>query len=325
MRSNRKIGRALARMTPGTAASLVATLVAVVACAQASAQQVSDPDFKPAVGKPAWSEGAGPVVLLDEAHFNFHTASGRYEPFAKLLRQDGYRVVPSAAKFSAESLKEGKILVISNALSEEASRNWSAPPASAFTDEEIATVREWVRQGGSLFLIADHMPMGAAAEKLGAAFGVKWNNGYAMRPASPGPIIFRRADGSLANHPITNGRNPAETVDNIATFTGSAFQPPQDAEVLLTFKSETSSLMPKDPGQFQPDTPKTDVTNWKQGAVLRYGKGRVAFFGEAAMFTAQVVGPQKQRFGMNSPEGAQNAQFLLNTVHWLSGLLDQPP
>jgi hypothetical protein len=31
------------------------------------------------------------------------------------------------------------------------------------------------------------------------------------------------------------------------------------------------------------------------------------------------------RFGMNSPEAAHNAQFLLNTVHWLSGLLDPPP
>jgi hypothetical protein len=298
-------------------------VVVLLACAQAGAQQVSDPDFRPSVGQPAWSSDKGPVVLIDEAHSNFHTASGRYEPFAKVLRDDGFRVLPSKAKFTAESLKQGRILVISNALSEKVARDWSATGGSAFTDAEIASVREWVRGGGSLFLIADHMPMGEAAEKLAVAFGVKWNNGYAERPGVRGPMIFRRADGSLADHPITNGRNKAERVDHIATFTGSGFRPPQDAQPLLTFKSETFSFMPREPGQFRPDTPKTDVTNWNQGAVLRFGKGRIAFFGEAAMFTAQVVGPQKERFGMNSPEGAQNAQLLLNVVHWLSGLLEQ--
>jgi len=299
------------------------SVVAIAACLPASAQQVSDPDYKPAIAQPAWKPDAGPVVLLDEAHFNFHTASGRYEPFARVLRQDGYRVVASKSKFSAESLKQGQILVISNALSEQVSKDWSAPPASAFADAEIASVREWVRNGGSLLLIADHMPMGAAAEKLAAAFGVTWNNGYAIRPSAPGPIVFRRADGSLADHPITNGRNATERVDDIATFTGSAFQPPEGAEALLTFRWETQSFLPRKPGEFLPDTPRTDVTNWNQGAVLRVGKGRAAFFGEAAMFTAQVVGPQKQRFGMNSPEGARNAQFLVNTLHWLSGLLDE--
>jgi hypothetical protein len=297
-------------------------VVVLLACAQASAQQVSDQDFKPSVGKPAWSSGAGPVVLLDEAHSNFHTASGRYEPFAKVLREDGFRVLPSKAKFSAESLKQGRILVISNALSEKTARDWSVPGGSAFTDAEIASVREWVRNGGSLFLIADHMPFGAAAEKLAAAFGVKWNNGYAIRPDVRGPMIFRRADGSLADHPITNGRNKAERVESVGTFTGSGFQPPQDAQPLLTFKSETFSYVPTRPGSIQPDTPKTDVTNWNQGAALRFGKGRIAFFGEAAMFTAQLGGPQKERFGMNSPEGVQNAQLLLNIVHWLSGLLE---
>jgi hypothetical protein len=40
-----------------------------------------------------------------------------------------------------------------------------------------------------------------------------------------------------------------------------------------------------------------------------YGSGRVAVIGEAAIFSAQV------------PEASRNAQFLLNVVHWLTGLL----
>jgi hypothetical protein len=47
----------------------------------------------------------------------------------------------------------------------------------------------------------------------------------------------------------------------------------------------------------------------------------VAVFGEAAMFSAQVSGPQRRPMGMNAPRAGQNPQFLLNVMHWLAGLL----
>src|SRR5262247_364327 len=102
------------------------------------AQQVPDPDFKPPIEKTAYAEGAGPVVLIDEAHFNFHTASGRYQSFADLLRRDGYVVQASKEKFSKKSLKAGKILVISNALSQrnQSPTSWNPPFELSFTDEE---------------------------------------------------------------------------------------------------------------------------------------------------------------------------------------------
>lgn len=60
-----------------------------------------------------------------------------------------------------------------------------------------------------------------------------------------------------------------------------------------------------------------------QGAVLRFGKGRVAVFGEAALFSAQERLGKDGRtlMGMNRPDATQNPQFLLNVVHWLSGLI----
>ncbi len=48
---------------------------------------------------------------------------------------------------------------------------------------------------------------------------------------------------------------------------------------------------------------------------------RLAFFGEAGMFTAQLIGKERIPFGMNVPIARDNAQFLLNVVHWLSGIL----
>jgi hypothetical protein len=56
-----------------------------------------------------------------------------------------------------------------------------------------------------------------------------------------------------------------------------------------------------------------------QGAALRFGAGRVAAFGEAAMFTAQV--DEEGPMGMNHPEAPQNAQFVLNVLHWLTEVL----
>ncbi|HXG65262.1 MAG TPA: hypothetical protein VNO70_09145 [Blastocatellia bacterium] len=54
---------------------------------------------------------------------------------------------------------------------------------------------------------------------------------------------------------------------------------------------------------------------------MRYGKGRVALFGEAAMVSAQLGGPGRQPMGMNAPVAGQNYRFLFNVPHWLSGLL----
>lgn len=70
--------------------------------------------------------------------------------------------------------------------------------------------------------------------------------------------------------------------------------------------------------EFDHTTPRMPVTGWLQGAALEAGGGRVAVFGEAAMFAAQLVGPRRQPVGMNAPSATQNLQLLLNTLRWLS-------
>lgn len=285
-------------------------------------QQVADPDFNPPILKPAYKVNKGPVVLIDEAHFNFHTVSGRYQPFAEFLRRDGYVVKGSTAKFSKESLKEAKILVIANALAERNKEDWSLPTPSAFTDEEIVALRNWVKKGGSLLLIADHMPFPGAAEKLAAEFGIKYINGFARNTKAQGnPDVFSLANKMLMPHAILNGRNENEKVDSVTTFTGSAFQIEKGGNPLFVFGDDYISLNPQEAWEFDDKTPKTEIKGWLQGATLKFGKGRIAVFGEAAMFSAQVAGAQRNKVGMNSPNAKQNPQFLLNVIHWLSGLL----
>src|SRR5580765_8206646 len=133
-------------------------IVCVWACSVAVAQQVADPDFETKVAHPAYTKN-GPKVLFDEAHHNFHTAGGRYKPFADLISSDGYQVTSNKESFSAATLAGFNILVISNALGNDRMNTPEAANA-AFSAQECDAVRDWVKAGGKLLLIADHAPMG---------------------------------------------------------------------------------------------------------------------------------------------------------------------
>lgn len=299
-----------------------AACIALLGTSVAEAQQVADTLFRPPVAAPAFGVGTGPVLAIDAGHRNFHTADGRYRAFAELARRDGYRVRSVAAPFSAASLDGIDVLVIANALHPRNEEEWTLPVHSAFTAAEIDAVRAWVASGGALLLIADHMPFPGAAADLAASFGFALSNGFALDTLRPGvPIVFRRADGSLAAGAITDGRDARERVDSVVTFTGEAFRGPPDAIPLLRLGPSVVSLLPDTAWRFGPDTPRVSASAWWQGAVVAHGRGRVAVFGEAAMFTAQVTGPERQPMGMNAPGAEQNAQLLLNVLHWLSGLM----
>lgn len=270
---------------------------------------------------PAYARGAGPVVLVDEAHANFHTIGGRYGPFRRLLEADGYVVRANRAPFSAESLRGASVLVIANALHPDNAASWRLPTPSAFTAAEVAAVHEWVQGGGALVLIADHMPFPGAAGPLAAAFGVDFRNGFAFDSTERnGRTVFRRSDGTLASHPVTQGRGAAERIDSIVSFTGQGFVARGEAEPLLVLPAGTVLLLPDEAWRFSAAT-RRERGRFLQGALLRVGRGRAAFFGEAAMFTTQVAGAGGMRVGMNAPGAEQNAQFALNLLHCLTDVL----
>jgi hypothetical protein len=151
-------------------------------------QQVADTGFNPVIVRPEYAMGKGPVVLIDEGHNNFHTADGRYLPFARLLR---------------------------------------------------------------------------------------------------------------------------------VTFTGQAFKKPADAITILRFDERYLLLETDTAWVFNSKTKSIPIKDWAQGAYLKYGKGRLVLFGEAAMFTAQLAGPSQARVGMNSDYAEDNYKLLLNIIHWL--------
>jgi hypothetical protein len=301
-------------------------LAALALAAASTAQQVADPDYAPPIEQPQYESGRGPKVVIDAAHRNFHTAEDRYAPFAALLRRDGYRVESGTKPFAAQALASIDILVISNAMHEQSSEaaGWAPlPNYSAFTDQEIVEVEKWVRGGGSLLLIADHMPLAGHAEALAAAFGVRFQNGFALDSRRTGQITFRRSDGSLAPGVIADARGDSARVDFVTTFTGQAFRvdPSIDAEPLLIVPSGYDLLLPTVAFEFSEGTPRIPAVNLLQGALVRHGNGKLAVFGEAAMFSAQLAGPERRPMGMNAPDARENYRYALNVLHWLSGAL----
>jgi hypothetical protein len=256
--------------------------------------------------------------LFDEAHYNFHTAAGRYKPFADLITNDGYQVVSNQQKFSADVLKGYRILVISNALGAALMSDASAANP-AFTEAESDAVRDWVRKGGSLLLIADHAPMGAANQILAARFQVDMSKMYTADPqnsdaGSSSFIVYTRASGTLADHPVTRGRSESERVNKVIAFTGQSLKGPADSFAFMRLADTAIDMMPG------PNANRVSAAGRAQGIAINFGKGRVIVLGEAGMLSAQVVGQQQMKFGMNRP-GIDNRQLALNIMHWLSGKL----
>ena len=302
-------------------------------------QQLPDLSFNTKVPNPAYTD-KHPRLLIDEAHFNFHTMGKGYRPFADLMSHDGYKVGSNDKKFSSKSLQGVNILVIANALGAEKQR-FEGADHPAFTDAECDAVRDWVSGGGSLLLIADHHPFGSANEIMAKRFGVELTKGLVVDRAHADPesnnagfLVFSADNKLLGDHSIINGRNPSERIKRVITFTGESLRGPEGSSVLLKISNTAVDRIPsandEQTGAIQPPASSSvSMTGRAQGIAMKFGKGRVVVMGEAAVLTAQVVeGPQAQRsgksrflMGMNRTD-TDDRQFCLNIVHWLSGLFD---
>jgi len=313
-------------------AMLAGTILLTGSCALGG--QRADTSFDASVAHPAYEGAVRPRVTIDEAHRNFHTAGGRYKPFADLVTQDGYRVKAGRDTFTHEALRATDVLVISNAMGPDEHRD-----SAAFTPGEVRAVREWVEGGGSLLLIADHWPMGGASAKLSEAFGVDMSQGVTEDTVhcalstdgsgrkEPTTLSFTRENHLLLDHPVTSGRRPDERVGSVETFTGQSLCVPPGATAFLRLGSTASDRKPGTPRLEKRggDTVLTmeygdpeNASGRAQGVALPFGKGRVVVLGEAAMMTAQISG-DGHPFGMNVP-GNDDKKLALNILHWLSRL-----
>lgn len=287
-----------------------------LSCGYGYAQQVADEQFHYAISDPAYPVGNGSVLLFDESHHNGSTLRGTYAAFGKLLRDDGYQISSSDGPIDSNRLKQIDIYITVNAMYDP--EDWNLPARSAFSQAEIRALTHWISQGGSLFLVTDHMPCGAAVQELAAAFDINVINGFALRKDGLAELFSRRKKTLLPNE-ITDW--PGARIDSIHCWGGTGFIVPAAAQVISRLDDSYSIFLPTDVSQIKRPVPATvpslsgrGIVN---GAYLRFGRGRIVIFGDGAPFSAQLQGIKSKKRGMNHPSASQNAQFLRNIIHWL--------
>jgi hypothetical protein len=306
---------------------------------------MADPNADATVANPAYKT-IHPRVAIDQAHGNIHTKDGLFKPFADLATNDGYNVVANTTSFTHDGLKGIDVLVISNPLGQLSNNNNNSTPA--FTQAECDAVHEWVQQGGSLFLIADHVPVGDAAQPLAQRFGVTLGNNVVFDTNPDNfdqedvtQLVFSDHNHLLGNHPITRGRNDAERLHKLVAFTGESVTIPNGATALLQLSSTAGEAPTGEDVQpfFDKDAVKAKASReaalkkWPasgQAMAIAFtvGQGRVVISGEAGMMTAQVF-QEKEKDGSKKIVGKMgwdvlgndDRQYVLNVLHWLSGVL----
>lgn len=276
-------------------------------------QQEVDTAFTAKISDPLYTK-LSPIIAIDNLHHNLHTLTTGFAPFAKLASQDGFKII----NFENYSQLEGiDILVIANPLHNDNIGNWKKPIFPAFSEEEVQRIVEWVNSGGALLLIADHMPFAGAANILAQKFGFFYCDGFAkLQSKESKRDVFSVENGRLNLSQLSDSLK----INEIYTFTGSAFTYPEKAHSLLNFKENDFCLLPEQAWDFNDSTPYSDLSNMSQGAIMNFGKGRIAVFGEAAMFTAQSIKQNDNTFkvGFNSSFASGNIPFIRQILKWLS-------
>lgn len=278
--------------------------------------------YDPKVLFPVYEKNKGPTIYIDEGHNNRHTYGGLggYIAFKNVLIKDGYQITSFNGQFSTESLQNVRLLIIPCAQNElNLEPRWFNPTYSAFEPSEIYALKNWVYSGGSLFLIVDHHPFPGASNELAREFGIILFNGHAGDTLQY-PSFFHRANKTLHNNVITNGRDITEQIDSIITFNGSAMKLSDSVSPILTFNDGWVQWLPDTAWNFNHIEPES-ISGYAQGAFMQFGKGKIVIFADANMFTAQDTN-WGGKMGFIDPNAKYNYKLLLNIIHYLNGILN---
>jgi hypothetical protein len=295
--------------------------LSILAMPAAAQQQGPDLTFAFANTSPAFAVDTGPKIVISAANSRF-VKQGSLKPFEKLAQTDGF-IITENDDLNAALAANTTVLVIANPFLESYAQFPAMTPPSAFSIEEIESIRKWVENGGSLLLLADHAPLGGGSSDLAMAFGFQYLNGHTANEAAAQAndrrvnIAFTPDNGLSTGHPIVAGATGRKPVARFQAFGGQSFIPPVGAKPVLTIPQGWSAIFTYRLAAELTTAPRIDASGMSQGATLEYGKGRIAVFAEAGGFSAQLLDGDTP-FGFNTPEAAENPEFVLATLRWLA-------
>lgn len=302
--------------------------------------QIGNPCYCPKVTNPAFAFGKGPRVLFDEGHYNFSTinpinnglTTGTYYALGELLKADGFVVDILSGSITSSNLKNYSILILSHALPAPYSTPEAFTGRSAYTHDEIAAATEWVKNGGALFINAEHLPFTGAMMHMSQTFGLTLDE-YALG-GFPASSTFRK---STPLHPIFQGRNAAESISVVPYVAGGSKIKSTTATSLFAYPPFTLGMHITYEG-YETGSGITyfNASGDVVAATVAFGRGRVAQYTEHATFSSQLIDYPVDGIADNQYGGLKNhnpnctlpqgdnldvTQLVLNTFHWLARVI----
>ena len=285
------------------------------------AQMLNDSTFDARIPYPKYKKQKGPTILIDAGHHNFIVEMGLIKPFVDLARNDGYKTSIDSGAFTPDYLAKYQMVLITPAMPFKFGSKKDITDEITFTNQELAALRDWVSNGGSLIILSEHAPIDKSMTPLLNSFGIQSSIGAVFDPINCDTTVklslyetilkFTKSNGLLnRNHPITTGAKKKEVIQNIETYTGCALTGSNYTTILKLGSTATirkwNGILPTGDGN-------------SQCLAGSFGKGKIMAMGDCNGFTAMYVNSGGKKFyaGMQVEEYDWK-QFVLNTLHWLS-------
>jgi hypothetical protein len=206
----------------------------------------------------------------------------------------------NAEELGLEQGKAASVLVVANAQAPAG----SPADASAFTEQEVIALESWVREGGSLLLVADRAPFGAPARALAKAFGVTLDNNT---------VLVKQADGSPSGELTIDvnkyGERAHPLFDRVLTV----------VYVVGESLSGPGVILRAPDGAYGGSTPQAADGPPAAGKPLMlafdHGKGRVVVIGDGGVVSAFGSASGNAHRGISEGD---NARFVRNLFKWLA-------
>lgn len=284
-------------------------------------QMLNDTPFNASTPHPKYKMQKGPNILIDAGHHNFIVEMGLIKPFVDLSTFDGYQPKIDSGVFTPAYLANYKMVLITPAMPFKFGSKKEVTTELTFTKEELTAIHDWVMDGGSLIILSEHAPIDKSMTPLFNTFGIQSSIGAVFDtvnydtsiklPNAETMLLFNNSNGLLnSNHPITQGSNKNEIVNNIETYTGCALT---GAGYTNIFKLSPTAAIRK----WSASQPAGGGDS--QCLAGSFGKGKIVALGDCNGFTAMYVNTGGKKFSAGMQvEQYDWKQFVLNTLHWLS-------
>jgi len=243
------------------------------------------------------------TICFDHSHNNkLSIESSSYSEFIDYIFSSGFKVGHIKQGISAEKLNVYNLFII------------GCPFGLLFDLEEIEIIEQYVKNGGSLFIISDgggdhenETNLNDIAEK----FGFKFNSDFVLDSMNYIRLQDRPIIDIIEPHPISLEINKFVHSSGCSLFIDNTFNSDKNIEINVVGYSGLNSFLKIYDGEtyIEKDIPKNPVL-----VAIKYYKGRIVGLGNISIFSSL-----SSSYGYSALD---NSLLLSNIINWLISVKD---